>query len=145
MQAVFADSVIKSQLKARSKRELQRQNSRWLNAYEQYLTVINFWSAHRVLITAQWALLQNVRKRDTAQLSTVYCRFLSLDRYQLLHRTCIRTNNNFQMQRKPIVLVAELPTRIPQCDKVEENIRRNITSWVIFLTLREKISQVCIF
>ena len=48
MQAVFADSVIKSQLKARSKRELQRQNSRWLNAYEQYLTVINFWSASSV-------------------------------------------------------------------------------------------------
>lgn len=46
--AIFAGSVIKSQLKTRLQRELQRQNSRRLNAYEQYLTVINFWSASSV-------------------------------------------------------------------------------------------------
>lgn len=38
----FLQTVIKSQLKQRSERELQRQNSGRLNAYEQYLTVINF-------------------------------------------------------------------------------------------------------
>lgn len=44
----FLQTVIKSQLKQRSERELQRQNSGRLNAYEQYLTVINFWSASSV-------------------------------------------------------------------------------------------------